>query len=72
MAEGMAGYHPKMEGQRRRKMIRSKEITADFVQINAIVTAYGEKALEEIFPAKPKEEKKEGAPEARAPAKKKK
>jgi small subunit ribosomal protein S6e len=68
----MIGYHPKMEGQRKRKMLRAKEITADFVQVNAMVTAYGEKTLEELFPAKPEGEKKEGAPAAKAPAKKKK
>ena len=73
LVAGGTGFHPKMEGQRRRKMLRSKEITADFVQVNTTVTAYGEKTLEEIFPPKPKEEKKEGAaPAARAPAKKKK
>lgn len=71
-AGDMTGYHPRMEGQRRRKMLRSKEITADFVQINAKVTAYGDKALEEIFPPKPAEAKKEGAPETKAPGKKKK
>lgn len=71
LVSGGTGYHPRMEGQRRRKMLRSNEITTDFVQVNAKVTAYGEKKLEEIFPAKPAEEKKEGA-EARPPAKKKK
>lgn len=71
-AGDMVGYHPKMEGQRRRKMLRAKEITPDFVQVNAMVTAYGEKALDELFPAKPAEEKKEGAPAAKTPAKKKK
>jgi small subunit ribosomal protein S6e len=49
MAEGV-GFHPVMEGERRRKTIRSNEITADFVQINARVTTYGEKTLDEIFP----------------------
>jgi len=75
LAGGTTGYHPKMEGQRRRKMIRSKEITADFVQVNAKITAYGERTLEEMFPAKPAEEKAPGAektPERKAPAKKKK
>jgi small subunit ribosomal protein S6e len=49
MAKGV-GFHPAMEGERRRKTIRSNEITADFVQINARVTTYGDKSLEEIFP----------------------
>jgi small subunit ribosomal protein S6e len=73
VAGGTTGYHPKMEGQRRRKMLRSKEITADFVQVNTRVTAYGEKSLEEMFPAKPADEKKAGAekPQERTPKKKK-
>jgi small subunit ribosomal protein S6e len=70
---GGVGFHPKMEGQRRRKMLRAKEITSDFVQVNAKIIAYGEKNLDEIFPAKPAGEKKEGeAASARPPAKKKK
>ncbi|OPY37036.1 MAG: 30S ribosomal protein S6e [Methanoregula sp. PtaU1.Bin051] len=77
LVAGGTGYHPKMDGQRRRKMLRSKEITADFVQINAKLTGYGEKKLEEIFPAKQAKEGKEGeapaaaAPPAKTPAKKK-
>ena len=59
---GGIGFHPKMNGERRRKTIRSSEITADFVQINAQVTTYGEKKLEELFPkvegAKKEEKKK--------------
>jgi len=69
---GGTGFHPAMEGQRRRKMLRAKEITGDFVQVNAKVTAYGEKKLEEIFPPKAEGEKKEAAPAARPAEKKKK
>jgi small subunit ribosomal protein S6e len=47
---GGVGFHPVMDGERRRKPVRGNEITADFVQINAKVITYGEKALEEIFP----------------------
>jgi small subunit ribosomal protein S6e len=47
---GGIGFHPKMDGERRRKTVRSSEITQDFVQINARVTTYGDKTLEEIFP----------------------
>jgi len=54
LAEGV-GFHPKMEGERKRKMIRAHQITPEFVQVNARVTAYGEKTLDELFP------KKEGA-----------
>jgi len=73
VAGGTTGYHPKMEGQRRRKMLRSKEITADFVQVNTRIIAYGERKLEEIFPAKPADDKKAGAekPQERSPKKKK-
>jgi len=49
LAEGV-GFHAKMEGERRRKMIRAHQITPEFVQVNARVTAYGEKTLDEIFP----------------------
>ena len=55
---GGIGFHPVMEGERRRKTIRSSEITQDFVQINTQVTAYGEKTLDELFP-KVEGEKKE-------------
>jgi small subunit ribosomal protein S6e len=47
---GGIGFHPTMDGERRRKTVRANEITQDFVQINAQVTAYGEKSLDEIFP----------------------
>jgi small subunit ribosomal protein S6e len=68
VAAGMTGYHPKMEGQRRRKMLRSKEITTDFVQVNTQITTYGDKTLEEMFPAKPEGEKK--ADDAKTPERK--
>jgi small subunit ribosomal protein S6e len=59
---GGIGFHPVMDGERRRKTVRSSEITQDFVQINAQVTAYGEKTLDELFPkiegAKKEEKKK--------------
>jgi small subunit ribosomal protein S6e len=54
---GGVGFKPVMDGQRKRKSIRGNEITADFVQINAKVTQYGEKPLEEIF-VKPVAEEK--------------
>jgi len=49
LAEGV-GFHPVMEGERKRKLIRAHQITPEFVQINARVTAYGEKTLDELFP----------------------
>jgi small subunit ribosomal protein S6e len=56
---GGIGFHPSMDGERRRKTIRSSEITQDFVQINAQVTTYGEKTLEELFPKVEGEKKAE-------------
>ena len=61
---GGVGFHPVVEGERKRKLIRSHEITADFVQVNARVITYGDKTLEEIFPKvegaeKPAEKKKD-------------
>lgn len=55
---GGIGFHPVMDGERRRKTVRANEITQDFVQINAQVTTYGEKTLDELFP-KIEGEKKE-------------
>jgi len=63
---GGIGFHPTMDGERRRKMIRSNEITQDFVQINARVTMYGEKPLDELFPRVEGEKKAEKSqPKAR-------
>ncbi|MDD1715626.1 MAG: 30S ribosomal protein S6e [Methanolinea sp.] len=59
LLSGGAGFSPVMEGQRKRKAIRGNEITADFVQINARVTNYGEKSLDEYFPKPAPVEKKE-------------
>ena len=59
LLSGGIGFHPRLEGERRRKMVRGNEITPDFVQINAVVSAYGEKPLPEYF----KKEEKEGAKE---------
>ena len=53
------GYHPVKKGERRRKIIRGNTLSADIVQVNVKVTKKGEKAIEEIVPQKPKEEKQE-------------
>ena len=51
---GGVGFHPRVDGERRRKMVRGAEITQDFVQINAIVATQGSKTLAEYFaPAEP-------------------
>jgi len=72
LLSGGVGFHPRLEGERRRKMTRGSEITPDLVQINAIVTGYGEKPLGEYFR---KGEEKPGEKEAQTgkerPAKRK-
>ncbi len=59
LLSGGAGFKPVMEGQRKRKTLRGNEITTDFVQINARVTSYGDKTLDEYFAKPAEEEKKE-------------
>ena len=49
------GFHPKFDGERRRKTVRGNTISSDIAQINCRVVKKGEKTLEEVFPAKPKE-----------------
>jgi small subunit ribosomal protein S6e len=44
---GGVGFHPKMDGQRRRKYVRGNTISADIVQINLTVTSYGPRQIEE-------------------------
>jgi len=43
------GFHPVMDGERRRKSVRGNEISTDFVQINAAVKQSGAKPLAEYF-----------------------
>lgn len=72
LLSGGVGFHPRLEGERRRKMTRGAEITPDLVQINAVVTGYGEKPLGDYFK---KAEEKPGEKETQAkkekPARKK-
>lgn len=49
------GFHPKFDGERRRKTVRGNTISSDIVQINCRVVKKGEKTLEEVFPPKAKE-----------------
>lgn len=60
LVSGGVGFNPKLDGERRRKMVRGYEITADFVQINAVVSQAGAKPLAEYFAAP---ESAEGASE---------
>jgi small subunit ribosomal protein S6e len=56
LVTGGVGYRPVLEGERKRKMMRGSEITADFVQINVKVTKEGSKPLATYFaPAEPEE-----------------
>ncbi|MDV0443722.1 30S ribosomal protein S6e [Methanorbis rubei] len=43
------GFHATHNGERRRKTQRGNEIAADFVQVNAKISTYGEKPVAEIF-----------------------
>ncbi len=73
LVAGGVGYHPKMEGMRKRKTLRGNEVSGDLVQVNASIKEYGPKPVEELVPKtegagkKKKEEKKKAAA---APAKK--
>lgn len=49
MMSGGVGFHPVLDGERRRKMVRGSEITADFVQINVVVAKEGSKPLTSYF-----------------------
>ncbi len=70
LVAGGVGYHPKHDGERKRKSVRGKEISSDVTQINTVVVEYGQKPLEEIFP---KKEVKEGeAKEEEKPKERKK
>jgi small subunit ribosomal protein S6e len=72
LLSGGVGFRPRLEGERRRKMIRGNEITPDFVQINASVTAYGEKPLGDYFrKGEEKPAEKEAQAKKERPAKKK-
>jgi small subunit ribosomal protein S6e len=70
LLSGGRGYHPVHEGERRRKSIRGSEITGDFVQINAVVSAWGEKPLAEQLGKPAGEKEKEAAEKPAAPEKK--
>lgn len=43
------GFHATHDGERRRKSQRGNEIAADFVQVNAKISTYGEKPVAKIF-----------------------
>ena len=43
------GYTQKHPGQRRRKMMRGKEIAPDIVQVNAKIVEYGSKSIKALL-----------------------
>ena len=51
------GFHPKIKGQHKRKLICGNTISQSISQVNVKVTKAGEKKLEEVAPKK--EDKKE-------------
>jgi small subunit ribosomal protein S6e len=44
---GGEGFHPLTKGQRRRKFVRGRTISADIIQINMKVTSYGPRPIDE-------------------------
>ncbi|MEM2890742.1 MAG: 30S ribosomal protein S6e [Candidatus Hadarchaeum sp.] len=52
---GGPGFSPKRPGERRRKMVRGSRVSEEIMQLNAAITKWGEKPIEEII--QPKETK---------------
>ncbi len=59
LLSGTPGFHPRLEGQRKRKSIRGNTVSDELAQVNAKVVKEGKEKLEKVF-AGAKEEKKEG------------
>ncbi|MFP3909374.1 MAG: 30S ribosomal protein S6e [Halobacteriota archaeon] len=49
---GGAGFNPKKDGLRRKKMVRGKAISRDIVQLNTKVAQHGKVPLSEFFKEK--------------------
>ena len=49
LLSGGVGYKPKSKGIKKRKTVRSKVISEDIVQINTIVSKFGNKSLADIL-----------------------
>lgn len=49
------GFHPRLEGQRKRKSIRGNTISQDIVQVNAKIVKHGDKTPEELLGIQPKQ-----------------
>jgi len=63
------GFHPKIKGQRKRKMVRGNTISPDIRQINCKIVKTGAKPLDQLIKKeeKPKEEKIEKEEKKEAP-----
>ncbi len=59
LLSGGVGFHPLLNGQRKRKSVRGNTISAQIAQINVKISKHGDKSVEELLGVKPKEEKKE-------------
>lgn len=55
---GGTGFRSHMKGGRKKKTVRGNTISAETVQINTKVVAYGAAKLEELFPPEEKKEEK--------------
>lgn len=49
LLKGPPGFHPKKQGERRRKTVRGNAISQEIVQVNCKVIKKGEKSLDELF-----------------------
>ncbi|UCD03086.1 MAG: 30S ribosomal protein S6e [Candidatus Aenigmatarchaeota archaeon] len=71
LLSGPPGFHPRLEGQRKRKFIRGNTVSEDMAQVNAKVVKEGKDKLGKIFGGekveKPSEEPKEEAPAEEKP-----
>ena len=56
------GFHPKLKGQRKRKMVRGNVISRDIVQINCKIVKTGSKPLDQLIKKEEKEAAKEEKP----------
>jgi len=56
---GKPGFHPKIKGQRKRKIVCGDTLSDAIAQVNVKVVKKGEKSLEQIVPMKPKKGKEE-------------
>ena len=59
------GFHPKLKGQRKRKMICGNTISESIAQINVKIVKKGQKPIEELVPVKVKEKVEEKTEEVK-------